>query len=494
MKKSKSRVAFYTLGCKLNQFESEVLADSFLSAGADIVPVSENADIYIINTCTVTSKSEQKARRVIRKISRDYPGSVVVVTGCYAQLDPEKIEEIADNLLVIPQDKKHLLLKSTEMLLDSCIDPEDAVPLLKEFIRENSGEKPARQSQPQSPLNPQTRPPSQSQPLPQSQLLPESQPQTAKPDDSSFYTVTKGFQFHSRAFLKIQDGCDNFCRYCRVPLARGRSRSLDPDIVISNIIDIEKSGYNELVLTGVNISSYKSGGLDLVSLIEKIIAGTEKMRIRLSSLEPDSIDGRYLDIIKLERICGHFHLPVQSGSDAVLSVMGRKYKRDKVTDAVSILRQKGNNPMISADVITGFPGETDRDFEDTCSLVTENEFAYLHVFPFSPRPGTAAYRMKNHVPERVSTERAEHLRNLSGKLFAIYASKCIGMSSPAIIEGREGSLKDVWNGISDNYLKLKIKGFPEDKDPVKGSIVNCMIEKHRENEGNSFDALFASFG
>ncbi len=472
MKKSKSRVAFYTLGCKLNQFESEVLADSFLSAGADIVPVSESADIYIINTCTVTSKSEQKARRIIRKISRDYPGAVVVVTGCYAQLDPDKIEDLADNLLVIPQDKKHLLLKSTELLLDSCIEPQDAVPLLKEFIRENTGVKSASRLQ----------------------LKSQPQTQTVKPEESSFYTVTKGFQFHSRAFLKIQDGCDNFCKYCRVPLARGRSRSLDPDHVISNIIDIEKSGYNELVLTGVNISSYKSGGLDLVSLIEKILAGTEKMRIRLSSLEPDSIDERYLDIIKMERICGHFHLPVQSGSDTILSAMGRKYKRDKVTEAVSLLRQKGNNPMISADVITGFPGETDKDFGDTCDLVIKNEFAYLHVFPFSPRPGTAAFRMKNHVPERISTERAEHLRNLSGKLFASYASKCIGMSASAIIEGREGALKDVWNGISDNYLKLKIKGFQEDKDPLKGSIVNCVIEKHRENEGNSFDAGFTSFG
>ncbi|MDX9800951.1 MAG: tRNA (N(6)-L-threonylcarbamoyladenosine(37)-C(2))-methylthiotransferase MtaB [Spirochaetia bacterium] len=468
MNKSKSRVAFYTLGCKLNQFESEVLADSFLSAGADIVPATESADIYIINTCTVTSKSEQKARRIIRKISRDFPGAIVVVTGCYAQLDPDKIEEIADNLLVIPQDKKQLLLKSTKMMLDNCIDPQDAVPLLKGFIEKTAAEESVSQSQ--------------------------SGSQTEKPADSSFYSVKKGYLFHSRAFLKIQDGCDNFCKYCRVPLARGRSRSLDPDHVISNIIDIEKSGYNELVLTGVNISSYKSGGFDLVSLIEKILADTQKMRIRLSSLEPDSIDERYLDIIKLDRICGHFHLPVQSGSDNILSAMGRKYKRDKVTDAVSILRQKKDNPMISADVITGFPGETDKDFEETCELVSACGFAYLHVFPYSPRPGTAAYKMKNHVPERISTYRAEQLRNLSEKLFASYASSCIGMSASAIIEGKEGTEENIWNGISGNYLKLKISGFPGGKNPVSGSIVSCVIKAHRSDEGNSFDALFESFG
>ena len=345
-----------------------------------IVPFSDKADIFIINTCTVTSKSEQKARRVIRKVSRENPGSTIIVTGCYVQLNQEDVDSLAENLITIRQEDKESIINFAEQYLGKNPDIEG--------FRES--------------------------------LLDHDE----KEFNGKFYFVNSDYSFHSRAFLKIQDGCNNFCHYCRVPLARGRSVSLDHEKVIENIRQIENEGYNEVVLTGVNVTAYKSGIYDFPLLVHLILERTDSIKIRLSSLEPDMVDVRYRDIVKSSRICGHFHLPVQSGSDAVLKAMGRKYKSDKVTEAVEILRSSGKDPFISADIITGFPGETDEDFKDSFNILKNNNFASMHVFPFSRRPGTKAYNMKNLVPERISGERAEKLRNLSDSLFSEYTERC----------------------------------------------------------------------
>ncbi len=446
----KVKAAFFTLGCKLNQFESEAIADSFSSLGADIVSVTDNADIYVINTCTVTSKSEQKARRVIRKIVKDFPDAAVIVTGCYAQLEQDEINNIADNLVVIPQERKDLLVKLPDFIFDKGFNKKDFITLLKEIVN-----------------NPNF-------------------------SENSFYTIKTQYTFHSRAFIKIQDGCNNLCKYCRVPLARGKSRSMELDNIISNIKDLEKAGYREAVLTGVNISSYKSDNIDLVSLIEEILINTQKIRIRLSSLEPDSIDKSYLNIIGKERICSHFHLPIQSGSDLILASMGRRYFREKVIEAVDILRSVSVNPMISADIITGFPGETEQDFEDTYNLVEKTALSYLHVFPFSKRPGTAASKMKNVIPERVSRERAEILRTLSDKLFSNYALLWENKEVEALVEGIYDKKEEQWNAVSGNYLKLIINKVPDIAD-LKGLIVKAFVKKHKIDSGNCFEADFISF-
>jgi len=448
----KVKAAFFTLGCKLNQFESEAIADSFSLMGADVVSAEDNADIYIINTCTVTSKSEQKARRIIRKIAKDFPNSAVIVTGCYAQLERDAINNIANNLVVVPQDKKELLLKLPDFIFNNGFNRIDFVNLLKEVV-DNSD-------------------------------FPEN----------SFYTIKSKYTFHSRAFLKIQDGCNNFCKYCRVPLARGKSRSMEYSAIVSNVKNLEKTGYREVVLTGVNISSYKSDNIDLVFLIENILNNTEKIRIRFSSIEPESIDKRYLDIIGKDRICSHFHLPVQSGSDSILASMGRSYSRDKVIEAVEILRSACVNPLISADIITGFPGETERDFKDTCDLAEQAALSYLHVFPFSKRPGTAASKMKNIIPERVSRERAEILRTLSDKLFSNYALLWENQKVEALVEGIYDKTGKEWSALSGNYLKLVVSGVPDSAGSnLKGSIVKCMVKKHKADIGNCFDAEFISF-
>ena len=411
MSEKKLKAAFFTLGCKLNQFESEAIADKLKSKGAEIVPFSASADIYIINTCTVTSKSEQKARRMIRKTVRENPGSLVIVTGCYVQLNRDDIELISKNLVTIKQEDKESILKLADM-----------------YIGKNSGLEQYRDS-----------------------LIDHDETEFT----GKFYFVNSNYSFHSRAFLKIQDGCNNFCHYCRVPLARGRSVSLEYGKVLENVCQIEKEGYNEVVLTGVNVTAYKSGSYDFPELVKMLLEKTENIKIRLSSLEPDMIDERYCKLVENKRICNHFHLPVQSGSDAVLKAMGRKYKSSKVTEAVGILRSSGRDPFISADIITGFPGETDDDFNDSYNLLKDNRFASMHVFPFSRRPGTKAYNMKNLVPERISGSRAEKLRELSENLFAEYTERWSGCETEVIIEGAEKiSDKVYFKGLSDNYLKV----------------------------------------
>lgn len=439
------KAAFYTLGCKLNQFESEAIADKLKGKGVEIVPFSDKADIFIINTCTVTSKSEQKARRVIRKVSRENPGSTIIVTGCYVQLNQEDVDSLAENLITIRQEDKESIINFAEQYLGKNPDIEG--------FRES--------------------------------LLDHDE----KEFNGKFYFVNSDYSFHSRAFLKIQDGCNNFCHYCRVPLARGRSVSLDHEKVIENIRQIEDEGYNEVVLTGVNVTAYKSGIYDFPLLVHLILERTDSIKIRLSSLEPDMVDVRYRDIVKSSRICGHFHLPVQSGSDAVLKAMGRKYKSDKVTEAVEILRSSGKDPFISADIITGFPGETDEDFKDSFNILKNNNFASMHVFPFSRRPGTKAYNMKNLVPERISGERAEKLRNLSDSLFSEYTERWEGKEAEAIIEGEEVISGRLYlKGLSDNYLKII---FPFDKSEDKkydGKKAFILLGK----EGSIKEGFFSS--
>ena len=404
------KAAFYTLGCKLNQFESEAIADKLKSKGIEIVQFSQTADIYIINTCTVTSKSEQKARRMIRKASREHPGSLIIVTGCYVQLNQDDIDAISENLVTVKQEDKESILK----LADKFLDADSDISGYRKSLIDHDDEE----------------------------------------FTGKFYFVNSDYSFHSRAFLKMQDGCNNFCHYCRVPLARGRSVSLEYNRVVENVQQIENEGYNEVVLTGVNVTAYKSGDYDFPELIKLILEKTENIKIRLSSLEPDMVDDRYREIVKNNRICGHFHLPVQSGSDAVLKAMGRKYKAEKVSEAVEILRSSGRDPFISADIITGFPGETDEDFNDSYNILKNNKFASMHVFPFSKRPGTKAFNMTNCVPERISGERAEKLRTLSDNLYKEYAERWSGKETEIIIEGSEEiSGKAYLKGLSDNYLK-----------------------------------------
>ncbi len=438
------KASFFTFGCKLNQCETEALADSFEKQGFEIVNFESASNVFVINTCTVTSKSEQKARRVIRKASREFPDSLVLVTGCYAQLEPDLIRELGDNVLSVPLDQKDLIMDLAGYL-GSELQAGDNLYKKAGFWLET-----------QAPgiENPQNR----------------------------FRFSAADFNFHARAFLKIQDGCDNRCAYCRVCLARGASVSLESDRIIERLKELEASGSREIVLTGVNIDSYRDGDRDLSGLLERIMEETSGFRVRLSSLEPETLLSRDLSILSHPRICPHFHVSAQSGSDSVLGRMNRPYDSSAVREAVTRLRELKDDPFIAADLISGFPGESDQEHQETLSLVKEMGFTRIHVFPFSARPGTAAWDMKPQVPQRITGERTSELRRASGRFHEEYFQRWMNRNVSVLLEERKTiGGREYWEGTSENYLKVRIPAGALDgnDETVRGSIVPCIIEYHK---------------
>jgi threonylcarbamoyladenosine tRNA methylthiotransferase MtaB len=421
------RVAFYTLGCKLNQSESEALASTFKSRGFFIAPPQDGADIFIVNTCTVTSKAEQKARRMIRKLARKNPDAVIIITGCYAQLDQEALEVLVPNVVVIGHDRKYQLLDLAQCLdMSADCSAEASVEAVKAAVEQCVAG--FRSKAPQ--------------------------------EGGIFRFAADTYSFHSRAFLKVQDGCDHQCAYCRVRLARGASVSLGPAEVARRAAQLYRRGYNELVLTGVNLTAYRDPGnrrFGLPQLLNQLTAGDEGYRIRLSSLEPEMIRSDLIEAVRHPRVCPHFHIPVQSGSDRLLKAVHRPYSADRVRQAVSTLRTAKDDPFLAADVIVGLPGESDQDFRATYDLIKECGFSALHIFTFSPRPGTELYHAKNPVPERIAGERADALRVLAAELEIAYAERWIGRKVHVLLEeihmiGDE----EYWGGLSENYLRVEI--------------------------------------
>ena len=407
------KVFIYTLGCRVNQCESEAIAESFAKAGHSVLKSHEEADLTIVNTCTVTSKAEQKARREIRLFSKTAP---VLVTGCYAQVNPKEIEDLADNVVVLP------LMRKPELLgLASFMDEHRSSDVLKE-IREFAKER-------------------------------------REGYGGLFDFAPSQFSYHSRSYLKIQDGCDNNCGFCRVHIARGPSYSLDSELVVQRALEIEKQGYHEIVLTGVNLTMYDHRNRGLGGLLEKLLAALgPDMRFRLSSLEPDHIDDLLLEQLKDPRMQPYFHIPIQSAADKVIKRINRTYDSNHLEYVISKLREIKDDPFLACDIITGLPGEGDEEFEISRSFLERHGFALMHVFPFSPRPDTALYRAKDRVPENIRDERALVLRNLSAKLNKAYTERQVGKEAEIILEGRRTGR---WHGLTGNYLKLDVSNVPE---------------------------------
>jgi threonylcarbamoyladenosine tRNA methylthiotransferase MtaB len=426
--------SFHTFGCKLNQFETEALASEFRNQGFSLVTSDQPADVYVINTCTVTSKSEQKARRLIRKISREHPGSLLLVTGCYAQLNAGDLAGLGSNVRVISQEHKAALIELPRLLRK------------RGAAAFASGDLPGRGG--------------------------PAQPGRSDP----FAYRVERFSYHSRAFLKVQDGCDYRCAYCRVPLARGRSVSLDPQEAVQRAREIELHGYREVVLTGVNLTAYRFGETELPELLEMILANTKRLRLRLSSLEPERITFGLTDVLCSPRICPHFHLPVQSGSDQVLLRMRRRYRSERVVRAVQLLRKAKEDPFLAADIIVGFPGEGEEDFRSSCSLVESLGLSKLHVFPFSPRPGTSAEHPSDPVPERIRDQRVHELLSLSAKLNETYTARWVGRRVEVVLEKGGSAPAGSWRGLSANYLKVLVQGVPGEEGRA-GNLVQAVIEE-----------------
>ncbi len=461
------RAAFRTFGCKLNQLETEALAAAFRHAGAAVASFRDAADVYVVNTCTVTGKAEQKARREIRRALRTNPRAAVLVTGCWAELDPDAVRALGPRTVVVPGGRKDdvaLLARDLAEAWEKGLDLAEAAELGTAAL---SGR--------------------------------VHDPFSFRPED---------FLLHSRASLKIQDGCDNRCAYCRVCLARGASRSLEPGEVVARARSLAERGSAEIVLTGVNLSQYRSGGLSMAGLLDLLVRETEGVSYRISSWEPDGVDDAFLAAFASPRVRPHLHLAVQSGCDATLARMGRGYRSDAVRASVRRLREAKGDLFLGADVIAGFPGETGEEFRRTLELFRELDFAWLHAFPFSPRPGTRALGLRPRVPERVAGERVEALLALGRSGRAAYIERSEGRVTRAVLEypgeeDAEGDLRDEgppaageeaaagktsgrrglrtglptggpMDAVSAEYLRLSVAGVPESLRR-RGAEVSCRV-------------------
>jgi threonylcarbamoyladenosine tRNA methylthiotransferase MtaB len=440
-------ISVQTLGCKLNQLESEALAEAFEKEGFCLVSDNAGADIYIINTCTVTSKAEQKARRMIRKAHRDYPESCVIITGCYAQLKPDELANIdnqqnqndksvpvsSKRIFVVSGDNKSRILDLPKYLMQSAVSHWELSSILEDWFQHNAE------------VSPQDR----------------------------FRFNANSFSNHSRAFLKIQDGCNNACTFCAVHLARGKSVSLNSEELLRRLQVLEKAGYGEAVLTGVNINQYDDGKNDFAHLLNILLEGTKRIALRISSIEPDLINDDFIQSIRNPRIRPHFHLSVQSGSDEILKAMNRRYTASKVLHAIEKLREAKTDPFIACDIIAGFPGEDEKSFEETITLCEQVRFSWIHAFPYSPRPGTAAARLPHPVPERTAVERVERLIRLAEQGRSEYITQNIGKELQVIIEDN-GTESDCAIGITENYLRTSIQ-LSADEVLKPGTTARCKI-------------------
>lgn len=413
------RVYIYTLGCRLNQCESEAILDSFKENGWTVERESKDAELIIVNTCAVTSKAEQKARRMIRLFAEE--SSCVVVSGCYAENGKDEIEKIKDNVIVFPLAKKPTLLKLAPFLKNVSQDN------LVEKIRSYSGER-----------------------------------------SSSFDYNPTSFSYHSRAYLKVQDGCDNNCGYCKTTIVRGPSRFLESSEVVRRVLLLEKEGLHEVMLTGVNLTNYDHNGRGLGGLMKDILSSCgQDIRFRLSSMEPDGVDDLLLEAISDKRVFPHFHIPIQTASDRVLRIVGRKYSISHVEYVIKSLREIKGDPFIGCDVIAGLPGESEEDAEITYSFLQKNDFSALHVFPYSPREGTPLYNSKLKIEERVRDERAERLRELSVRQNREYLKRQEGREVEIIAE-KNGE------GTTGNYLKAKIISH-QNREIAEGGLYRGVV-------------------
>ena len=418
------KAAFHTLGCKVNQYETEAIKEAFVSRGAEIVNEDEFADVYVINTCTVTNIADRKSRQFIRRAKRVNPDAVIVVTGCYAQVS-------SDEVAAMPE---------VDLVIGNALKTEIADKAFVLYEKANAGDR-------------------------------ESYYHVLSYDELTGYedmgVVTSDESSMSRAYIKIEEGCNRFCSYCLIPYARGRVRSRAPEQVVAEAKALVEKGYKEIVLTGINTALYGTEpGFDFVheadeaglsgmeAIIKRIDAIEGDFRIRLSSLEPTVVDKD--DVLKLlgyEKLCHHLHLSIQSGSNKVLAAMNRHYTRDEYLEIVKALRDFDPHYGITTDIIVGFPGETEADFEDTLDIVRRAGFGKVHVFRYSPRKGTPGENMPDAISGEVKNVRAAMLEKHAKETAEAFFEALIGSVQTVLIEEvRDGYAE----GYTDNYIKISI--------------------------------------
>ena len=399
------KVAIETLGCKLNQADSLKMGDEFSGAGFSLVDTESECDIYIINTCTVTHVADRKGRQSIRRAKRNNPDSLVVVTGCYAEKDRNSLEKLAEVDLVVGNTQKSEIVN---LALDELA--KRSFSTLERSVGEHFSE---------------------------------------------------GIQNANRAMLKIQEGCDQMCSYCIVPKVRGRERSVPVNDLIDQANDLHSRGYKEIVLTGTQLGSYgfEFDNTSLKTLLNGLITDTDIGRIRVSSVQPQEFSDELLDLWDSGRLCPHFHIPLQSGSDRILGLMRRRYDSKLFLESIEKVRSRVDKASITTDVILGFPGETEEDFIATKSVCDRAKFSDMHVFKFSKRNGTIAAHLEDDVSYQVKTRRSRELITMGEKYFSDFRMKMDGSSENVLWETKSvsaGRPKFIY-GLTENYVRVKGK-------------------------------------
>ena len=402
------KIGFYTLGCKVNQYETQALEQLFVQRGHTTVKFEDEADVYIINTCTVTAVSDKKSRQIIRRARKTAPDAVIAVCGCYPQTHPEDMDALGVDLVSGTGDRLGF------------------VELTEQTVRERK------------PIN----------------ALDDAMKRL------DFEVLPAGgLEGRTRAMLKVEDGCVNFCSYCIIPYARGRIRSLPLNQAVEQVKGLVLQGYREIVLTGIEISSWGQdlrNGSSLIDLIEAVCQTAPDCRIRLGSLEPRTITEDFcLRAARLSNLCPHFHLSLQSGCDSVLARMNRKYDSARYYESVTLLRRHFDRPAVTTDLIVGFPGESEDEFGQTLDFIRKCAFSAMHVFPYSKRPGTPAAKMPGQVLNAAKEERAHRAAEVAAQMEQDYLAQFMGQPLPVLFEEEKDGL---WHGHTPNYIPVAVKG------------------------------------
>ena len=401
------KVAIYTLGCKVNQYETQAMEQTLRARGHEVVPFSQEADAYVVNTCSVTAVSDQKSRQVIHRVKKQHPGAVVAVCGCYSQTHADDVRALEVDLLSGTGDRQGFL----DLLEQAVVQRRRIEAVDRSFDRRTF------------------------------EVLPAG-----------------GMTERTRAMLKVEDGCVNFCTYCIIPYARGPVRSLPLETAVEQTVQLCREGYREIVLTGIEISSWGRDlktGESLIDLMEAVCRAAGPVRIRLGSLEPRTITEDFCRRASaLPNLCPQFHLSLQSGCDETLRRMNRKYDTARYVQSVELLNQYFEHPAITTDLITGFPEETEEEFSKTLSFLERCGFAQMHIFPYSIRPGTPAADMPQ-VPKAVKEERAHRAAQVAAGLHRKYLEGCVGRTYPVLFEQpRDGR----YFGHAPNYMEVLVDG------------------------------------
>ncbi len=426
------KVAFYTLGCKVNQYETEAMLEMFEKEGYEQVSNEDYADVYVINTCTVTHMSDRKSRQYVRRMRKKNPDAIIAVVGCYSQVSPEEILEIEEVNLVMGTNERRTIVDEIKKL--EALEGEKKASTVDDIMKVRAFEE-----------------------------IEISQ--------------SNG---RTRAFMKIQDGCDRFCTYCIIPYARGgKVRSRDMESIINEAKTLAENGYEEVVLTGIHVASYgkdlREENVTLLDVIKKINEIDGIKRIRTSSVEPILFTDEFVnEVSKMEKVMPHYHLSLQSGCDETLKRMNRRYTTAEYKEIVDKLRREIPNVAITTDVIVGFPGETEEEFNETYNFLKDIELAQMHIFKYSPRKGTKAADMENQVSPQIKHERSEKLIQLNKENFERFASKMIGKEFDVLFEQSVGENR--YEGLTPNYLKT----FVNCDEDICGKILKVKITEVKD--------------